>query len=88
MKYVKAAAVLPESLLAEIQKYVQGEMLYIPKPQEAHQKWGTKSGGRKLLEERNADIRCAFQNGRSIADLAQDYFLSAETIKRIVYKKS
>lgn len=30
MKYVKAKAVLPESLIAEIQKYIQGETIYIP----------------------------------------------------------
>lgn len=32
MKYVKATAVLPERLIVEIQKYVQGETLYIPNP--------------------------------------------------------
>lgn len=30
MKYVNATKVLPENLLVEIQKYVQGENLYIP----------------------------------------------------------
>ena len=31
MKYKNAAAVLPTELIEEIQKYIQGEFLYIPK---------------------------------------------------------
>ncbi|MGG1660117.1 CD3324 family protein [Brevibacillus sp. NRS-1366] len=87
MKYVKANAILPEKLIAEIQKYVQGEAIYIPKPEATYQKWGTRSGGRKLLDDRNRTIKRLFQTGRPISQLAEDYFLSAETIKKIVYSK-
>ncbi|MBO9129482.1 CD3324 family protein [Bacillus sp. 165] len=87
MKYIKASNVLPEELLIEIQKYVQGEMLYIPKPEVAYQKWGTQSGGRKLLDDRNRAIKSAFNNGTSIHQLAEEHFLSIETIKKIVYTK-
>ena len=31
MKYKNAVAVLPTELIEEIQKYIQGEFLYIPK---------------------------------------------------------
>ena len=31
MKHVRAQEVFPESLLKEMQKYVQGELVYIPK---------------------------------------------------------
>lgn len=31
MKYKNAGAILPSKLIEEIQKYVQGEFLYIPK---------------------------------------------------------
>ncbi|WML42394.1 hypothetical protein RCG19_20310 [Neobacillus sp. OS1-2] len=41
MKYVNASNILPDKLLAEIQKYVQGETLYIPKPEKTYRKWGT-----------------------------------------------
>ncbi|MCP1123423.1 hypothetical protein CN326_19195 [Bacillus sp. AFS018417] len=88
MKYVKAAAVLPENLIIEIQKYVQGETIYIPKQENTHYKWGTQSGGRKQLDARNRDIKHAFKNGTSIYQLAEEYFLSTETIKKIVYSKS
>ncbi len=61
MKYVKANAVLPESLITEIQKYIQGETIYIPKQETKHYKWGTRSGGRKQLDERNKAIKEAFK---------------------------
>ncbi|AZB41861.1 hypothetical protein CEF21_05830 [Bacillus sp. FJAT-42376] len=88
MKHVKAAAVLPESLLIEIQKYVQGETIYIPKPNEAYGKWGSRSGGRRAVDERNAEMRKAFKSGKTISQLASDHHLSVETVKKIVYKKA
>ncbi|RTR33074.1 hypothetical protein EKG37_08415 [Robertmurraya yapensis] len=83
MKYTNATQVLPEKLIMEIQKYVQGETLYIPKQE--YQKWGTSSGGRRMLDRRNASIRNSFSNGSSIQQLAKEYHLSTETIKKIVY---
>lgn len=88
MKYVNATTVLPENLIMEIQKYIQGETIYIPKPETTYQKWGTRSGGRKLIDERNASIKKEFKSGTAIHQLAEDYFLSIETIKKIVYSKS
>lgn len=87
MKYVKANTVLPEELIIEIQKYIQGETIYIPKTKNAIHKWGTRSGGRKLIDERNAGIKNAFNYGKSISQLAEEYYLSPETIKKIVYSK-
>lgn len=87
MAYVKANVILPEKLISEIQKYVQGETIYIPKLATTHQKWGTRSGTRKLIDERNISMKIAFQNGASIDQLASEYHLSIETIKKIVYSK-
>lgn len=87
MAYIKATAILPEKLLLEIQKYVQGETLYIPKSEKVHKKWGSRSGTRKLIDNRNKAIKEAFKNGLSIEQLAKEYFLSIETIKKIVYTK-
>jgi Mor family transcriptional regulator len=87
MKYVKAESVLPQSLLKEIQKYVEGETLYIPKRKAEYRKWGSRSGSRRIIDERNAKIKAAFSNGKSIYDLAREHYLSSETIKKIVYKK-
>ncbi|MGG4468243.1 CD3324 family protein [Paenibacillus alvei] len=85
MKYTNANKVLPEKLLLEIQKYVQGETIYIPKQETEYQKWGSSSGGRRHFDRRNAEIKNSFRNGSSIAQLAEAYYLSTETIKKIVY---
>ncbi|MGZ7444108.1 CD3324 family protein [Paenibacillus sp. TH7-28] len=85
MKYTNATKVLPEKLIVEIQKYVQGETLYIPKQTTEYKHWGSLSGGRRMLDRRNAAIRAAFRNGCRIERLADEYYLSTETIKKIVY---
>jgi len=87
MKYSNATQLLPEKLLTEIQKYVQGETIYIPKREATYKQWGAVSGERSRLDERNALIRAAFHNGTSIKQLAQQHFLSTETIKKIVYSR-
>jgi Mor family transcriptional regulator len=85
LKYINAAKVLPEDLITEIQKYVQGETVYIPKQETAYREWGASSGGRQLLDRRNAAIRNSFISGSSIRQLAEEYYLSTETIKKIIY---
>lgn len=88
MSYMKAIDILPKELIKELQKYVQGETLYIPKTKNNYQKWGTHSGGRKAIDERNAEIKTNFTCGMSIDQLAEEYFLSSETIRKIVYSKN
>ena len=85
-KYLKAESLFPKELLVEIQKYAQGEMIYIPKPKESREKWGYYTGSRNYIKERNNEIYEHFQNGMTIGNLAAKYFLSTESIKRIVYK--
>ena len=85
-KYLKAETLFPQELLAEIQKYAQGELIYIPKPKESREKWGYYTGTRNVIKERNSEICRHFQNGMTIGNLAAKYFLSVESIKRIVYK--
>ncbi|MBO5030285.1 MAG: hypothetical protein J6C19_04535 [Lachnospiraceae bacterium] len=86
MKYKNASHVLPDELLKEIQKYVTGEVIYIPKPEEK-KKWGEGSGARRFYQERNRKIQADYQDGMTIGELIEKYNLSAESIKRIVYKK-
>ncbi|WP_160036395.1 CD3324 family protein [Paenibacillus sp. An7] len=88
MKYSKAESVFPEELLRIIQQYVQGELVYIPKRKEAHLKWGEKTQSKSKVSARNAEINSLFHNGVSIEELAERYFLSCESIKKIVYKKN
>lgn len=87
MNYVKAADVLPSELIREIQKYVQGGTIYIPKPEGSHQKWGTRSGARRSIAERNMHIKQDYREGMTIDKLAEEYYLSTESIRKIVYSK-
>lgn len=87
MYYKNATNILPEKLLIEVQKYIQGSTLYIPKQEAVRKKWGTVNGGLQVIEQRNQSIRERFVDGNSIPKLAEEYFLSVETIKKIVYSK-
>ncbi|MBR6019404.1 MAG: ParB N-terminal domain-containing protein [Lachnospiraceae bacterium] len=86
MKYRNAKDVFPEKLLRQIQKYVSGETIYIPAGVEKKD-WGETSGYQQYIRERNAAIRDAFQSGKTIEALMEEYSLSYDTIKRIVYSK-
>lgn len=87
MKYVKIETVLPDSLVREIQKYIQGEYVYIPSQLEKRKKWGENSGYKIYLQNRNNDIRMNYTNGNKIKNLAEEFFLSVDSIKKIVYTK-
>ncbi len=87
LNYINATKVLPKELLAEVQKYIQGETLYIPIQQTTRKKWGSVSGIQKQLNHRNQNIRENFDNGMNIQEISENYFLSVETIKKIVYTK-
>ena len=85
MSYVNADRLLPPDLLKEIQKYVQGSLVYIPRPPTERLGWGTKNGTRADLDERNAAIQCKKAQGRGIDALADEYGLSPEGIRKILY---
>ncbi|RKN79249.1 CD3324 family protein [Paenibacillus ginsengarvi] len=83
-KYVNAKDVLPEHLIEEIQKFVQGQHVYIP--QVNRKPWGTVSGMRIELDERNRAIILCYQGGLTIAQLSEQFALSEERIRAIVYE--
>jgi Mor family transcriptional regulator len=84
MKYSNAYNVLPIEIIKIIQEYVNGEYLYIPRKEEQQKKWGEQSGSRDALKRRNAEIYLKYINGDSILDLAQEYYLSDKSIRRII----
>lgn len=86
MGYIKAVDVLPDELILEIQKYIDCEMLYIPRKCEEHSYWGEKSGIRQRLEKRDKKIFDEHISGKTVADLAREYYLS-EKIKESSTKK-
>ncbi|MBK1812120.1 hypothetical protein JHL18_15970 [Clostridium sp. YIM B02505] len=87
MKYVRVDSVLPEDLIKEIQKYIQGEYIYIPSCPENRKKWGEKSNNRDYLKNRNAEIYKKYIDGQTISSLAEEFYLSDSSIKKIIYKK-
>lgn len=86
MKYENAKNILPEKLLEEVQKYAGGKVIYIPKKESA-KGWGEASGYRDRLNKRNAMICNRYSSGHSIMEIAEEFFLSPETIKKLVYGK-
>lgn len=84
MSYKKGAEVLPAHLLQEVQKYIDGGLVYIPK-RSKKVGWGCLSGIRKSIDKRNDRILRLYTEGYSIEYLAQKYFLSQESIKKIIY---
>jgi Mor family transcriptional regulator len=86
LDYKKGSEVLPAHLLKEIQKYVDGSLIYIPK-KSGRAGWGSLSGARQAIDKRNHRIQYSFLQGASIQKLAEEFHLGEDTIKKIVYKK-
>lgn len=86
MKYKNAEEILPLELLKQIQTYVCGEYLYIPICGNKRA-WGEKSGSKNELKERNFLIKEKYKNGYSVLELAQEYFLSESSIRKIIKHK-
>lgn len=86
MKYENGKDIFPEKLLKQIQKYAAGKVVYIPVG-ETKRSWGETSGYKRFLAERNRDIKAKFKSGIDIERLADEYYLSVESIRKIVYSK-
>ena len=83
MKYVNAADVLPQELLEEISRYVGGKLLYVPSCSEMCS-WGEKNGSKQYYRERNQTMKILYIQGVTLEELAEQYCLSSETIRKIV----
>ena len=86
MKYENAKDLLPLGILEQVQKYAAGKLLYVPIAEDA-KAWGTTTGYRQKLLKRNQMIYNEFVAGKTVAELADAYFLSMDSIKKIVYGK-
>ena len=87
MKYINGTAILPDTLVEELQKYVQAGYLYIPAKDKQHKSWGELSGYRKELKKRNEMIVAEYRQGMSVEALATHYHLSIYAIRKIIYQK-
>lgn len=83
MKYRNAQDILPDRLLKELQQYVSGETLYIPNNREK-KSWGENSGAREYYKRRNEEIRQKYSDGINMEELAEQYHLSVDSIRKIL----
>ena len=86
MKYINAKSVLPQELIEELQRYVQGGYLYVPAAEEQRRCWGELSGYKEMLRQRNAEIMVEYEDGFTMEYLAEKYHLSEHTIRKIIYQ--
>ncbi len=84
MKYINGKNVLPKSLLEQLQNYVQGELLYIPRQENSRAKWGAVNGTRMMIRKRNAEICLKYEKGATIQELKEAYHLSEDSIRKIL----
>lgn len=84
MSYTKAEDVLPKHLVEEIQRYVDGKLLYIPRKNENSLSWGEKSGTREKLAKRNQSIVSRYYSGETLEHLSKAYYLSEKRIQGIL----
>lgn len=86
MGYQKAEEILPIEVIELIQKYVDGQCLYIPRKENSRRDWGEGTKIRQELKERNRNIFMDYKNGLKTVELARKYFLSEKSIQRIISK--
>lgn len=84
MKYENAQNILPEDIIKQLQQYVDGMYLYIPKKDTNKKVWGENSGFKLELLNRNKEIYNKFLTGVEVKDLASSYYLTESSIRRIV----
>ena len=81
MSYINAKDVLPNELISEIQKYVDGVNLYVPRIFEKRRK---DNSYKQEIYERNKEIYEMFMLGNTVTELAAKYYLSNKSIYRIL----
>lgn len=84
MSYKQAAHILPPELLREVQAYIDGECIYIPRLAGQRRDWGERTATRRELKARNERIFAEYLRGEPLGILAKRYYLSAKSIQRII----
>lgn len=84
MGYYNGKDILPEDLIAAIQKYFDGGYLYIPRKESNKKSWGEVRGSKQEFTKRNKQIYQKYLSGVPIKALADEYFLSDKTIYSII----
>ncbi|MCC3865432.1 hypothetical protein K0040_14270 [Terrisporobacter petrolearius] len=84
MKYENANDILPSDIIEILQEYIDGKYLYIPRKENNKKSWGEESGFRQELNIRNRKIIKEYNNGKTVKEISQDYYLTEHSIRRIV----
>lgn len=84
MDYKNINDILPKKLVNEIQNYIQGQYVYIPKRIENKLEWGSNTNFRREIGLRNVRIYEKHLEGESIRNIAGMFKLSEKSIRRIV----
>ena len=85
MSYVNAKDVFPEELVKEMRKYFNSGLIYIPLSVHEYKEWGSNTKTKDILKKRNKEIKMKKLQGYSINNLVEEYHLSVDTIKGILY---
>ncbi len=86
MSYIKAETILPHDLIEIIQQYVSGENIYIPSKEKLD--WGSRTHSKQYYAARNQSICNEYENGFSVTDLSQKYFISEKSVYRVLRNQS
>jgi Mor family transcriptional regulator len=86
MSYKNGKDILPPNLLKQLQEYIQGEIIYIPKNGQKRAGWGENNGTRVIIERRNREIFRMYESGTSVMELIQSFHLSEDSIRKIIVK--
>lgn len=84
MGYKNGSVLLPSELLRQIQNYVDGEYIYIPRLTANRKKWGDKTKPHSRLAERNSEICRKYESGVSVKQLSEIYYISPQGIYKIL----
>lgn len=87
MKYQNANNLLPPTLVREIQRYIQGGYLYIPKTDGDGSETASETDYKVELAKRNEHIYIKYLEGWSVKRLALRYSLSESSIRRILFSQ-
>ncbi|MCI8373122.1 MAG: hypothetical protein HFI75_12180 [Lachnospiraceae bacterium] len=86
MGYKNSMDLLPADLIQQIQKYVDGETIYIPRAECNRKKWGENSNVWRALNRRNLEIYNKYQSGVRVQQISQEYHISVQGIYKILSK--
>lgn len=83
MRYENADQIFPVELMKEIRKFIPEGYIYIS-PQNGRKEWGSVSGQKKELEQRNMEIYKEYRDGKSVEVISRERYLSISSVYRII----